>query len=144
MTAHILELTSFRALFPEFASSNCHSDILITQYWNVAVDYMGADDTTILSGDVRQYALNLLTAHLVKSFDLLNKGQTSVLVTGSTEGSVSVQLTPPPVKNAFQWWLSTTGYGAQLRALLSVKTAGGLYIGGSLERASFRKAGGVF
>ncbi len=141
---HTFDAPSFRAIFPEFASSTTYPDAMLSAYWTMGINYVNPNDGAILTGDTLQLALNLMTAHLAKSFSLLNAGQTSVLVSGSSEGSVSISLTPPPVKNAYQWWLSTTTYGAQLRALLQVQTAGGLYIGGSLERASFRKAGGVF
>ena len=85
-----------------------------------------------------------MTAHLVFSNDLINAGQTSVLVTGSTIGSVSVSLQPPPQTDQFSWWLNTTPYGQQLDALLSIRSVGGIYLGGSSERKGFRKIGGSF
>lgn len=144
MTTHVFDVASFRSQFPEFANSTTYPDLQLSGYWTMAIQYMSPDDGYLLSGDVLQLALNLLTAHLAKSFTMINAGQTTVLVTGSSEGSVSVSLTPPPSKNAFQWWLATTAYGMQLRSLLSIKTAGGFYIGGSIERSAYRKAGGVF
>lgn len=144
MATHVFDVTSFRALFPEFSNATTYPDNTLAAYWSMAINYVNPNDGYILSLDTLQLALNLMTAHLAKSFTLLNAGQTTVLVQGSTEGSVSVSLTPPPVKNAWQWWLSTTGYGAQLRALLQVQTAGGFFVGGSYERSAFRKAGGVW
>jgi hypothetical protein len=144
MTTQVLVISDFRAQFPEFSNVTTYPDATITNYWNMAGQYMSPDDGQAMAGTQLLFALYLMTAHLAKSFTMLNAGQTSVVVTGSSEGSVSVSLTPPPAKNAYQYWLSTTGYGIQLRALLSIAGASVAYIGGSLERASFRKAGGVF
>lgn len=65
-------------------------------------------------------------------------------MTSASEGSVSVGMMAPPAKNGWQFWLSSTPYGVQLGALLGVASAGGVFIGGSEERAAFRKAGGVW
>ena len=136
-----LDPAAFRRLFPEFESLNGEA---ISVYWDMATGYMSADNSTTLTGASLQLAMNLLTAHVAKLFDGLAQGQTSGVVTGATEGSVSVSLAPPPTKSGWQHWLSTTPYGLQLWSLLQVKSAGGFYIGGSCERGAFRKAGGVF
>ena len=144
MATQIFNSTAFRAQFAEFANVTTYPDVLLSGYFTMASQYISPVDGYILAGDSLLLALNIMTAHLAKSFTMLNAGQSSVVVVGSSEGSVSVSLTPPAAKNSFQWWLSTTGYGIQLRALLSVSAAGGISVGGSQERASFRKAGGVF
>jgi hypothetical protein len=113
-------------------------------YFTMASQYISPTDGFMLSGDVLALSLNLMTAHLAKSFSMINLGQTSVVVQGSSEGSVSVSLVPPPIKNAFQFWLSTTPYGMQLRALLNIQGAGGFFIGGLPERSAFRKVAGIF
>lgn len=143
---HTFNVTSFRAQFAEFSNATTYPDGTLSAYFTMATSYVTPTDSVfgLLSGDVLQLALDLMTAHLAKSFSLLNAGQTTVMVQGSTEGSVSVSLTPPPNKNAWQWWLGTTGYGMQLRALLEVQSAGGYYFGGLPERAGFRKIYGVF
>lgn len=145
MAAHTFDVASFRAQFIEFANVATYPDAALTGYWDMGTNYISDVDSVYgLKDSSLQLALNLMTAHLAKSFSLLNAGQVSVVVAGSSEGSVSVSLVPPPVKNAWQWWLATTPYGAQLRALLSVLSTGLPYVGGGLERASFRKAGGVW
>ena len=141
MAAHAIDQMSFRAQFPEFASI---TDGQVALYADMASQYMDPNDGFMISGGALQLALSLMTAHLAKSFVLINLGKTSVVVAGSSEGSVSVSLQAPPAKSGWQWWLSTTPYGSQLWALLQIKTAGGAMVGGSYERASFRKAGGVF
>lgn len=142
MTAHVFEPAKFRALFQEFAIDP--SDVALGVYWGVASNYIASSDGVILPGDALDYALNLMTAHIAKLQAIAAAGNTPGVVSSATEGSVSVSFQPPPVKSALQFWLAQTPYGAQLWALLSVKSAGGLHIGGSLERASFRKAAGVF
>lgn len=145
MALHIFNVAAFRVQFPEFASSVTYPDLTLSAYWDMATNYISASDSSFgLTGASVDLALNLMVAHLARSFALLNAGKTTVVVTGSSEGSVSVSLTPPPVKNAWQWWLATTPYGMQLRALLQVLSAKLPYVGGGLERASYRKAGGVF
>jgi hypothetical protein len=74
----------------------------------------------------------------------ITEGNAPGVMTGATEGTVSVSLQAPPAKDAFSWWLATTPYGAQLRALLLARSAGGFYVGGLPERAAFRKVGGIF
>lgn len=141
MSTHALDIASFQALFPEFATTN---PVTVALYWDMATSYITATDGVILSGAPLQLALNLMTAHLLKIIAAATAGQTTGVVSGATEGSVSVSLQPPPVKSGWQFWLAQTPYGIQLWALLQVRSAGGLHVGGSLERASFRKAGGVF
>jgi hypothetical protein len=71
-------------------------------------------------------------------------GGVTGVVTGATIDKVSVQLAAPTTKSGWQYWLASTPYGMQLWAFLSIKSAGGLYIGGRPERRAFRKVGGNF
>lgn len=145
MAAHVFNVAAFRAQFPEFANVTTYPDLTLGGYWTMATNYISANDSLFgLAGANLDLALNLMVAHLARSFVMMNTGQNIVVVNGSSEGSVSVSLTPPPVKNAWQWWLATTPYGNQLRALLSVLATALPFVGGGLERASFRKAGGLW
>ena len=136
-----MDSAAFKAQFVEFSAL---TDDQVQGYAGMAAAYVDPGDGPLLSGPSLQLALTLMTAHLAKSFQMIGAGQTAVVVAGSAEGSVSVSLVAPPVKGAWQWWLATTPYGQQLWALLQIQSAGGFYIGGSMERAAFRKAGGVF
>lgn len=136
--------TLFRQQFPEFTSSTTYPQATLAMYYGMATDFMASDDAAALNGNSMIYALNLMTAHIAKSNALISAGVNTVVISGSTEGSVSVSLTPPPAKDAWQWWLSTTSYGLQLRALLKGLSQVLQFAGGSVERAAFRKAGGVF
>lgn len=135
------DVADFQRKFPEFATQ---SPVNLAGYWDLASEYISPTEGSVYQGATLANALNLMTAHLAKLTAMSIAGQTPSVVSGGTEGSVSVSLVPPPVKSGWQWWLSTTAYGQQLWALMQIKSAAGLYVGGSLERASFRKAGGVF
>lgn len=103
-------------------------------------------DGCLLNGPSLQLALNLMTGHLTQIAAMLVADPGAVVgpVAGAAEGSVSLNLVPAPATSGWTYWLASTPYGQQLWALLSVKTAGGIMVGGSLERASFRQAGGIF
>ena len=147
MTTHTLDLAAFRQLFPEFTAL---SDTVITMYWTMAVVELGAEDGVILSGDKLQLALNLLTAHITKLYQMQQSSamtggaSLSGPITAASEGSVSATVAAPPIKSAWSHWLSMTPYGMQLRGLLNIAAAGGLLIGGLPERSAFRKVGGVY
>lgn len=131
----------FQGQYPEFFTTD---PAILTSYWTAATGYLSPSDGFVLNGAVVPLALGLLTAHLARTMTLLASGQSAGVVTAASEGSVSVSMTPPPTKSAWGWWLSTTPYGQQLLALLSLQSAGGFYIGGLPERSAFRKVGGVF
>ena len=135
------DLDLFAQRFPELADL---PGVITGVTWEMATQIMSPEEGCILSGNTLTLALQLLTAHLAQIGKAAAAGNPSGAITSATEGSVSVSFAPPPFRSGWQHWLSTTTYGAQLWALLSVQSAGGLYVGGSLERQGFRGAGGVF
>jgi hypothetical protein len=145
MAAHAFDLAQFQAMFPELAAV---PGVLDGTYWTMATGFMTSTDGIIMAGASLQLGLNLMTAHLAKLIGTAgasaSSGTAGGPITSATQGSVSIAFAPPPFKTGWQFWLSSTPYGLQLWALLQVQSAGGLYIGGSLDRASFRGAGGVF
>lgn len=87
----------------------------------------------------------LLVAHIGKMMtDAATGDGVTGAVTSASEGSVSASFQPPPAKSALQYWLSSTPYGVQLWALLSIAGAAGASVGGLPERSAFRKVGGVW
>jgi hypothetical protein len=139
---HTFDLASFSAACPALAATD--PDQLAATFGTATV-ILTKWDGCLLAGERLQMALNLLTGHLTQTAKLLAAGQASVApITGATQGSVSVSMLPPPATSGWQYWLSTTPYGIELWAVLSMAGAGGFLIGGSLERKSFRKAGGIF
>lgn len=147
MAQQELDIATFRLLFPEFANPGPFPDAYIQAQWDMAVSYIGDRDGWALSGAPLRNALNLLTAHLMKLNLMLTAGGGAGVVgvvTGASIDKVSVSLAAPTTRGGWQYWLSTTPYGMQLWALLSMKAGGGLYIGGRPERRAFRKVGGNF
>ena len=134
----------FREQFPAFADPLIYPDVMLQMYWDMAICYISDEDYGWLKGACRLLALNLMTAHLIASANLIIAGQTSQLIAGATIDKISVSLTPPPLRNQWQWWLSTTPYGLQLWALLQANIVGGFYVGGLPELAGFRRVGGGF
>jgi hypothetical protein len=143
MALHVFDLTSFQAACPALAATD--PTALGLTFTN-ATFIMTPYDGCLLNGTSLQYALNLMTGHLTQIASMLAADPGAVIgpVSNATEGSVSLGLVPAPATSMWAYWLAATPYGLQLLALLSVKTAGGIMVGGSLERASFRQAGGIF
>jgi hypothetical protein len=145
---------NFRQLFQAFADTVKYPTATLSMYWTVASDYISTDDNPCnnLNGASLQLALDLMCAHLTTLFtaDAGNvagggdPGQQATIETSSTIGAISVSNLPPPVKDAWDYWLNQTAYGQQLLALLKIKAVGGFYVGGLPEGAGFRKFGGVF
>lgn len=144
MAQHVLDIATFRVLFPAFANETAYPDGVLNVFWGSAVAFLGDYDGCLLRGAALQSALNYMTAHLLQSDVMIRRGQTFAVVTGSTVDKVSVTREPPPIRSMWQWWLATTPYGLQLWALLTASSAGGFYIGGRPERDAFRKVGGRF
>lgn len=143
MALHVFDLPSFQAACPALASAD---PTALQTTFGTAATIMTPYDGCLLNGDAKQLALNLMTGHLTQIAAMLVADPGAVVgpVANAAEGSVSLGLVPAPATSAWAYWLASTPYGIQLWALLSVKSAGGIMVGGSLERASFRQAGGGF
>jgi hypothetical protein len=143
VATHTFDLTLFQAACPALASV---SPTTLAATFTTATVIMTPYDGCLLNGDALQLALNLMTGHLTQIAAMLVADPNAVIgpVAGAAEGTVSLNLVPAPATDGWKYWLASTPYGQQLWALLSVKAAGGLMVGGSLERASFRQAGGGF
>jgi carbohydrate-selective porin OprB len=144
MADHVFDVAAFRLTFPAFADAGTFPDAMLQMYWDLGTSYISASDGWALNGATLQNALNMMAAHLTWSFKLITDGTQAVVIKGSTIDKTQVQLEPPPVKDAWQWWLATTPYGQMLWGLLSATSAGGFFIPGRPERAAFRKVGGRF
>lgn len=139
---------AFRALFPAYASMVTYPQATLQGYWNSAILYINNQSGGCYFGGMnvaqQTQAINLMAAHLAAISDIVGGGQTPGLVTNATIDKITIGLTPPPVKNQWQWWLSLTPYGQQLLALLQVASVGGVYVSTAAPgRAGFR-FGGVF
>jgi hypothetical protein len=145
---------NFRTLFAAFSNDTIYPTVALQMYWTVGSDYISTNDSPCnnLNGASLQLALDLMCAHLTTLFTKDNNnvqegedpGQPNLITTSASIGAVSVSDLPPPIKDAWDYWLNSTMYGQQLLALLQVKAVGGFYVGGLPERESFRKSGGRF
>ena len=135
------DVAAFRSAFTQFFDPGVYPDTAINGWVSVAANSAMGNWFANASLTEQQ----LLVAHIgVKFTDAANGDSSSGAVTSASEGSVSASFTPPPVKTALEYWLSSTSYGVQLWALLKIAGAAGQVIGGLPERSAFRKVGGVW
>lgn len=136
---------AWRAQFPQFGNDTEWPDAQLSGLFDMACCFIWPFPWRAVGRKCLTLMLYLMTAHLAESQRMLNAGQaTSGVQTGASVDKVSVSLQAPPITSGWQQWLSTTPYGLQLWALLSVRSKGGFYVGGSIERYGYRKAGGIF
>lgn len=129
--------------FPDYSSETDYPEMRLNSQYSIGKCYIADNDCT-LPEECREYALQLMLAHLLSIQDSISAGRPTQIVTSATEGSVSVSLAEPPNTDTFTYWFSTTPYGLQLIAMLDVASVGGFYVGGSEERRGFRKINGGF
>lgn len=129
----------FKVEIPEYANPLVYPESTIEVYWDLATTYV-SDNTqcNVLTEKAQRFALNLMTAHLIYLNGIAASGGIPGVMQSSTIRNVNVDLTPPPVKNQWGWWLQQTPYGQRLNSLLLGNSSGGYYIGGSPVRSSFR------
>lgn len=138
MATLTFDVAAFRLQFPAFANETTFPDEMLQMYWDMATCYISDDGSYgWLQGTCRQLAINLMTAHLTALSVIIAGGEVPGIVNSATIDKVSVTLTPPPLKTEWQWWLLNTPYGAQLYALLTVRSSGGWYRGGMAPLAGF-------
>jgi len=137
----IFDIAVFRTNFKEYADIALYPDATLQTYFNLSTLYL--KDYGYLSSALA-HALNLMTAHQLRINDSIANGDNGLIANSTSVGGVSVTVTPPEDKNSFGYWLSTTPYGLQLKALLKTYSVGGFIVGGSTERANFRKWNGSF
>ena len=128
--------------FALYSNPIMYPEALLQAWWNTALNYISdVGNFGVIQGTQRQYAIDLMLAHLMFIQNLNTQGQVPGLMQTATIDKVSVGLTPPPLKNQFQWWLSLSPYGQCLLAMLQYSTVGGFYIGGEDGRAGLRDFG---
>lgn len=130
-------LETFRTLYPQFDLVPAATVNAVADQALCLVDAIGCecDETLWL----------LMVAHLLAIQASASSGGATGPVASATVGGVSVSFQAPPYgTSAYKFWLMGTPYGAQLLAMLARCSAGGVYVGGSPERAAFRRVGGSF
>ncbi len=130
MTWLTFNYATFIQYYVEFNNPATWPEATLQLYWNEATTYISNDTTQTTLTQAQLYrAVNLMTAHLARLNSVAATGGSTQLVQGSTVDKVSVQLTPPPERNQWQWWLNQTPYGQMLLALLQVQAVGGFFVG---------------
>ncbi len=129
-TTPVYNDVDFRNQFPAFENTTLFPPAQLEGWWTMGTAYINIDNNYPWNFKTKQLqlAIDLMCAHLAQTFTLINQGISSVVVTATSEGTVNVTMEPPPTSTAFGWWLSTTSYGAQLRALLRVVGNVGLFM----------------
>lgn len=134
----------FRGMFPQYSNCALYPSASIQVQWDLATNYITNNTATScyygMTSAQQVASLNLMTAHLMYLNGLIAAGQPTGLLQSATVDKVSVQLTPPPQVNQWQWWLNQTPYGQQLIGLLQVAAAGGRFFSsGAPVAPAFRR-----
>lgn len=136
------DIAAFRAAFPQFVDVLAYPDPVIQGWVNLATTSAMGSWFALATLTEQQ----LLVAHLgalMSKVAAEGTAPTGALVSAG-QGSVSASFTPPPVKSAWGYWLSSSPYGATLWGLLQIAGMGGDLVGALPERAAFRKVGGIW
>ena len=149
MTDIVFDPAAFRAnpLFAAYSNAAVYTDPVLQAWADIASNYIAKRYSycypNTMTPEQATLALNLMTAHLLALSGQIGNApaapKTPGLKQAATIDKVSVTLTPPPVNNQWQWWLSLTPFGQMLLALLQKFTAGGFYFGGYPIRDSYRR-----
>lgn len=142
--AVIYDDDKFRQFFQEFKDAVKYPQALIEGYWAQANCIFDDEGNPLFKACDAWLVVANLTAHMMAIAMKAAKGRQVGFKSSSTIDKVSISMLPPPVKDQFSWWLSSTPYGAMLAALLEAASVGGFFFGGINERGSFRKGGGGF
>ena len=134
----------FRDQFPAFSNSVLYPEAMLQGTWTSVTFVFSDDDQGIENNPQRTRLLDLALAHWLHVASMTAKGQNTSVVNSATVDKVSVTAEPPKAKTHFQQWLMASPYGQEIRMIMKAATSAGVYIGGSNERASFRRAGGRF
>lgn len=116
-----LNLSTFRSRFGEFSSSNEFSDDELNSLYEIAIIYCVGSESW------REYAQQLMLAHMLKIQELSASGNAPRQVASASESSVSVSIVPPPSGSDLSYWYQLTTYGQQLAALYRTKAPEGYY-----------------
>ena len=128
-------LDSFLGRFPEFANEDVYPMAKVQNCGDRAMMHITPSQMEMpMHGFYREYALFLMTAHLITldAQDDTDDPGSSLAGTPfkATVGSVSIEATKPNSFNSDDWnyWLNQTKYGRELLAYLDTQCAPGIFI----------------
>lgn len=132
----VFPLDDFLALFSEFADSKYPRAKVQGFGLRAMMHITPKVEGMPLKDESRQYALFLMTGHLIALEDLSGDAEDGNGISGTpfkaTIGSVQIESTKP---NSFQsddwnYWLNLTKYGRELLAFLDVQAPCGVFLNG--------------
>lgn len=136
-----MDIQAFRKKYPQFVDEIKYPDEYLQNLWEFAECLISF--VCKCGEKVRE----LLVAHLA-SLDPNKNGEggngSSGVIASASIDKISVSFAQNPTSSEYLWWLNKTYYGQLLAMILKGCSVGGDYIGGSRERAGFRKIGGGF
>ena len=128
-------LETFLARFPEFDDSEKYPIAKIQNYGDRAMMHITQSVPGMpMVGHYREYALFLMTAHLITLDAQDDANDPGSALSGTpfkaTVGSVSIEATKPNSFTSDDWnyWLNQTKYGRELLAYLDTQCAPGIFI----------------
>lgn len=143
MATVTFDIATFREAFPEFSSTEQYPNAVLEGFWQEAICAL-SPNACECDLACRTRMLNLTVAHMAK-LETLDADGGAGIVQSATIDKVSVSVAAPPFGTSqWKYWLNLTNYGQRLLAMMSAKSVGGRYVGGSTERSGFRKSGGKF
>ena len=138
-----LDIAKFRAAFPQFADATVYPDPMLNTWWAFA--NCEIVESCLLHGDCLENALMLCLAHILMLMHNAARGKVGTgAITSAVIDKVQVGFQAPPFTSGWGYWLGLSPYGIALKAMLSIKAAGGFYIGGMPESRAIRRVGGRF
>lgn len=155
MARHVFDDGAFRAKFPAFSNADQYPAAVLAGYFDMAGTFISRWDNCLINGEQLQLALELVTAHIVSLLmnpnpaaaggeDAPSVPQVGGVLQSASIDKVSISIMAPPVRDGYDYWFNQTPYGQQYLALITVMTAGGIYVGGMPESLGFRRVGGLY
>ena len=130
MSSIPLNIETFRSTFPAYSDETIYTDQMLDARYSIAKFYLEDSDDCIPESDGREFALQSMLAHLLYIADQQKLGNMSRVITSAGEKSVTVSLQAPSSTTGsdYSYWLQVSPYGSDVAAMLSMQSAGGIYI----------------
>lgn len=136
MSEVTITIADFRQAFAEFSNTTTYPDALCTRFLTQAQSYCSTKNFRVKPA-TRVLLIQLMAAHLITLSEIdptthtvSSMGKPTGFETSASVGGVSVSLQAPIVRDAFEQWINSTGYGQQYWALLTANSPTGVhYIG---------------
>jgi hypothetical protein len=118
-----VSVEGFRATFFSDFPQETYPDAVVSAYLRNAQNYVSNINYGRLRDTAREYAIYLMTAHLLTLKDRIEQSGSGFIgyETSARVDNVSVSLAPPISRDELERWFELTGYGLELRAQLRTR-----------------------